>query len=240
MENRCSRFLQQTKGKLIVSCQALEEEPLYSSYIMSRMALAAMRGGASAIRANSAADIKAIREQVALPVIGIIKHVYESSPVYITPTETEVDALVTCGADVIATDATNRPRPRNVSLKEFFTSVRKRYPNQLFMADCSTIEEALFAQEIGFDMVGSTMCGYTEYTRGTPLPSFSLLRRMGECLDVPIIAEGGIWTPEDLVSVLKIPGVHAAVIGSAITRPMDITRRFVSSIGNGSGKEEAL
>ena len=117
-----TQILEQIKGGLIVSCQALSTEPLYDSYIMSKMAYAASLGGAVGIRANTVVDIIAIRERVSLPVIGIIKEVYPDSDVYITPTMKEVDALVEIGCEIIAVDATNRTRPGGVSFEEFFKS----------------------------------------------------------------------------------------------------------------------
>lgn len=123
--------LERVRGGLIVSCQALKEEPLYSSYIMSRMAYAAKEGGAVGIRANTVADIVEIKKTVDLPVIGIIKEVYGDCDVYITPTMKEVDALVECGVDIIATDCTNRIRPDGKTLDEFFAEVRAKYPDQL-------------------------------------------------------------------------------------------------------------
>lgn len=224
-------FLTETKGGLIVSCQALEEEPLHSSYIMSRMAYAAMLGGARGIRANSVEDITEIRKTVDLPMIGIIKKVYGNCSVYITPTMAEVDALAATGVEVIAIDATHRPRPDGRSLDEVFPEIRSRYPEQLFMADCATYEDGLRAKALGFDIVGTTMCGYTDDTRGTPLPSFELIRRFCGTLDMPVIAEGGIWDAPTLGKVLATPGIHASVVGSAITRPMEITRHFVEAIG---------
>jgi N-acylglucosamine-6-phosphate 2-epimerase len=225
-------FLEKTKGGLIVSCQALPEEPLYSSYIMSRMAYAAMLGGASGIRANTVEDIKAIRETVNLPMIGIIKKVYESCNVYITPTMAEVDALAETGVEVIAIDATNHPRPDGRYLTEVFREIRTKYPNQLFMADCATFEDAVLAKNIGFDIIGTTMCGYTTETKGTPLPNLSLIHRLCDTLNMPIIAEGGIWSPETLAKVMSVPGIHAAVVGSAITRPMEITKRYVEAVNS--------
>ncbi len=154
----------QLKGHLIVSCQALPEEPLHSSYIMSRMAFAAFEGGAKGIRSNSVEDIKAIKETVSLPVIGLIKKVYEGegADVYITPTEAEVDALVKSGCDIIAMDATKRVRPGGMTISEFFPIIRKKYPDVLFMADCSTYEEGMEAQRLGFDCVGTTLSGYND------------------------------------------------------------------------------
>lgn len=227
MDNK--EILNKIKGKLIVSCQALETEPLYDSYIMSKMAWAAYLGGAAGIRANTVADIKAIKEKVDLPVIGIVKQVYPDSDVYITPTMKEVDALVDAGCEIIAVDATNRPRPENVAFEEFFTQVRKKYPNQLFMADTSCFDEGALAEKLGFDLIGTTMAGYTPYTKGTPLPDYTLMQKYVTELNTPVIAEGGIWAPDELKKAMDI-GVHAAVIGTAITRPMDITKRFVQAI----------
>lgn len=219
--------LEQIKGKLIVSCQALPEEPLYSSFIMSRMAYAAMKGGASGIRCNTVEDIKEIKKTVDLPLIGIIKAVYENSDVYITPTMKEVDALVKEEVAIIAMDATNRRRPDTKDLKEFFTVVRQKYPQQLFMADCSCEEEGFFAAELGFDLIGTTMSGYTPYTKGTVLPNCKMIESLAKQCGKPVIAEGGIWVPEQLREVMKA-GAFAAVVGSAITRPMDITKRFAA------------
>lgn len=222
-------ILDQVKGGLIVSCQALKEEPLYSSYIMSRMAYAAMLGGAVGIRANTVVDITEIKKTVDLPVIGIIKEVYGDCSVYITPPMKEIDALAECGVSIIATDATKRPRPDGKTLDEFFGEVRAKYPDQLFMADCSCYEEGMHAAEIGFDLIGTTMNGYTEYTKGVELPNIDLMERLARECGKPVIAEGGIWLPDQLKAALDA-GVWAAVIGGAITRPMEITKRFVAAI----------
>ena len=232
MDQTNQKILEQIKGRLIVSCQALESEPLHSSYIMSRMAYAAMLGGAAGIRANTVADITEIKKAVDLPVIGIVKHDYDGSDVYISPTMKEIDALTECGVSIIAADATDsarRPRPDGKSLDEFFKEIREKYPNQLFMADCSTYEEAIHAAEIGFDLVGTTMRGYTEYTNGITLPDFELMERLSRDCKKPVVAEGGIWTPDQLKRALD-SGVWTAVIGGAITRPLEITKRFVAAI----------
>ncbi len=224
-----NEVMQRLRGGLIVSCQALPEEPLHSSYIMGRMAVAAMEGGACGIRANSPEDIKEIRGVVDLPVIGLHKVVYPDSPVYITPTMDEVDGLMEAGCDIIALDATARPRPQGVTLEQFFAAVRKKYPDQLFMADTSCFEEGLEAQRLGFDLVGTTMSGYTDYTKGRSLPDYELMSRYVKELRIPVIAEGGIWEIDQL-SQARAAGVWACVIGTAITRPRDITRRFVESM----------
>ena len=224
-----TKILEQIKGGLIVSCQALPHEPLYDSYIMSKMAYAAMLGGAVGIRANTIVDILGIRKRVDLSIIGIIKQEYDGSDVYITPTMDEVDALVEIGCDIIATDATNRIRPNGKTFEDFFSEVRAKYPNQLFMADTSCFEEGQLAERLGFDLIGTTMAGYTPYTKGRSLPDLELIEKYSKELNVPIIAEGGIWSPEDLKNVYKA-GAFSAVCGTAITRPMDITKRFVKAL----------
>lgn len=227
--NRYEGVLGRIKGGLIVSCQALETEPLYSPYIMSRMAYAAYQGGAVGIRANTPVDIRAIKEAVDLPLIGLYKQMFADSQVYITPTLEAVEEIAACGVDIIAIDATGRRRPGGISLEDFFREVRKRYPKQLFMADCSCYEDAVRAQELGFDLAGTTLRGYTQETKDAAIPDYSLLQRMTDRLDIPVIAEGGIWSPEQLKQALDCK-VHAAVVGTAITRPMDITRRFTEAI----------
>lgn len=219
-------ILQKVKGGLIVSCQALEDEPLHSSFIMGRMAYAATLGGAVGIRANSVEDITEIKTATDLPIIGIIKQDYDDSPVRITPTIKEVDALVEIGVDIIATDATMRKRTKGVSLEEFFTQVRSKYENQLFMADCATYEECLNAKQLGFDIVSTTLRGYTDDTKGIAIPDYELLKKLTSEFGMPVIAEGGIWSPEQLKQAMDC-GVWACVVGTAITRPMEITKRYV-------------
>jgi N-acylglucosamine-6-phosphate 2-epimerase len=224
------QLLKAIHRRIIVSCQALPEEPLHSSYIMGRMAYAAMLGGAGGIRANTVEDISEIKKTVSLPVIGIIKAVYEGSNVYITPTMKEVDELMTVKPDIIALDGTDRKRPDGRTIDELFPEVRKKYPNQIFMADCSCFEDCKNAEELGFDIVGTTLCSYTEKTKGTEIPSYELLKRITTELSIPVIAEGGIWERDQLKKVMSY-SVHAVVIGTAITRPREITRRFVDAVG---------
>jgi len=152
--------------KLIVSCQALPHEPLHSSFIMGRMALAAKEGGAYGIRANTKEDITEIKKNVDLPIIGIVKRDYENSKVYITPTMKEIEELMEVKPEIIAMDATISKRPGGVSLESFFKEVKAKYPNQLFMADCSTVEEALFADSLGFDFVSPTYVSFLNFMGG--------------------------------------------------------------------------
>ena len=218
-----SKF-EQVKGKLIVSCQALPDEPLHSSYIMGRMAYAAYVGGASGIRANTVADIKEIKNTVNLPIIGIIKHQYGDNEVYITPTMTEIDALVAEGVDVIAIDGTKRERPDGRTLEDLMKEVRAKYPEQMFMADISCAEEAVECERLGFDIVGTTLVGYTEYTKGNdPLTE---LAKVVAAVKIPVIGEGNLDTPAKAKKALE-EGAYAVVVGGAITRPQQITRKFV-------------
>ena len=217
---------------LIVSCQALENEPLHSSFIMGRMAIAAKEGGATCIRANSVADIMEIKKNVDLPVIGIIKQVYGHNDVYITPTMAEIDALMETKAEIIATDATVRVRPDGKTLKQFYGEIRAKYPDVLLMADVSTIEEAVYADDLGFDIVAPTLYGYTNETFGHKIyqDNYAVLKEIvKEVKKAKVIAEGNVITPEIARSVLDM-NVHAVVVGGAITRPQQITKRFVDAI----------
>lgn len=224
--------MSQVKGKLIVSCQALPEEPLHSSFIMGRMAIAAKQGGAHGIRANSVSDIEEIKKQVDLPVIGIIKRQYGDNPVYITPTMKEIDELMTVSPEVIAVDATCRQRPDGKTLDEFYQDIRSKYPSQMLMADCSTLDEMLHAAELGFDFVGTTLVGYTEESKGLHIESndFEIIRELLSKIDKPVIAEGNIDTPAKAKRVLEL-GSYSVVVGSIITRPQVITKRFADAIG---------
>lgn len=226
-----SEKISQIYKKLIVSCQALPDEPLHSSFIMGRMAKAAKEGGACGIRANSREDIEEIKRNVELPIIGIVKKEYADSPVYITPTMREVDALVEAGADIIALDATGSRRPGGVLLDDFVEEIRNRYPGQPLMADCSTVEEVLHADRLGFDFLGTTLVGYTEQSAGKQIEEndFEIIRQILEKVNHPVIAEGNINTPQKARRVLEI-GCYSVVVGSIITRPQVITRTFTEEI----------
>lgn len=219
------------KGNLIVSCQALPDEPLHSSFIMGRMARAARVGGASGIRANTAADITEIQKEVDLPIIGIVKKDYDDSKVYITPTMEEIDELTATGVDIIALDATSDLRPNGKTLDEFFKEIKEKYPNQLLMADCSTVEEALHADKLGFDFIGTTLVGYTDQSKGDKIEAndFEILREIIKNVKGKVIAEGNINTPEKAKRVIEL-GAYSVVVGSIITRPQVITKNFVDKL----------
>lgn len=221
-------MLDLVRGKLIVSCQALENEPLHSSFVMGKMAMAAKEGGAVAIRAQGVEDIKEIKKETGLPVIGIIKRNYNDSEIYITPTKKEIDELLTTGCEMIALDCTNRKRPKDENLADLIKYIKEN--NVLVMADISTYEEAIEAERLGADCVSTTLAGYTPYSEKKAGPDFELIDRLVSDLKVPVIAEGKINTPKDLKEVYE-HGVFSAVVGSAITRPQLITEKFVNAIG---------
>ena len=225
---KASEFSHAVKGKLIVSCQALVDEPLYGSDMMARMAVAAKIGGAAAIRANSPADIRAIKAAVDLPLIGLYKQ--GDSGVYITPTFEHAKAIAAAGADVIALDCTDRPRPDGSHASELLGRIRKELHKPTF-ADVSTLAEAEQAADAGACWVAPTLSGYTDASPMSAEPNFALLSQMIARLAVPVIAEGRIQTPQQARKALDM-GAWAVVVGSAITRPRTITARFVRALGD--------
>lgn len=225
-------ILEKLKGQLIVSCQALEDEPLYydKMSLMPFMAKAALKAGAKGIRANSIRDIVAIKKEVNLPIIGIIKKVYEGGPQHITVSMKEVDELVEAKTDVIALDCTLRLRYDGSTINEYVSKIKEKYPNIILMADISTYEEAVNAEKMGIDFIGTTLSGYTPYSKKIDGPDFELVKKIVENLNTPVIAEGKIHTPEQAKKMLDL-GVHCVVVGGAITRPYEIATRFVKGMG---------
>lgn len=215
------------RGGLVVSCQALPEEPLFGSGFMARMAVAAEQGGAVGIRANSPADIAAIRAATALPLIGLSKVEIPGFDVYITPTLADALAVSSAGADMIALDATARPHPEGTAA-ELIRRV-KEAAGKPVLADISTFDEALAAQDAGADFVSTTMSGYTPDSPQSEEPDIDLVRRLASVLTVPLLAEGRISSPQQARAVLEA-GAWAVVVGGAITRPQQITQRFVKAI----------
>jgi N-acylglucosamine-6-phosphate 2-epimerase len=223
------KLISSLKRGLIVSCQALEEEPLFGAEHMVSMAIAAQEGGAVAIRANTPKDIAAIKKKCSLPVIGLYKKHYPGSDVYITPTIQEVKEVLEAGADFVAIDATRQMRPKGMTLKQFVDQIRNQFPASSIVADISTYEEGAAAMDLGVEVVSTTMSGYTPYSKQQQNPDIDLVSRLSALHTTPVLAEGRIWTPEQCVSCFNA-GAHAVVIGTAITRPQEITRRFVNAI----------
>lgn len=224
-------MLEQIKKGLVVSCQAQENEPLHSSFIMSKLALAAKQGGAVGIRAESKPDIIEIKKEVDLPVVGIVKRNYTDSEVFITATKKEVNELIETGCEMIAMDATLRERPNGETLADLVSYVKEYYPQVQLMADISTLEDATNAVQLGFDCVSTTLYGYTNETKGCKLyeNDFEFVKTILKNVSIPVIAEGNILTPEMARKVLDM-GVYSVVVGGAITRPQQITTRFVEEI----------
>ena len=226
-------IFQQIEGGLIVSCQALEHEPLYTPEggVMPLMAKAAAMSGAVGIRANTVRDIAQIKQAVDLPVIGIIKKDYPGTPMYITVTMREVDELAACGVDILAVQGTGALRPDGATAAEFIREIKAKYPHQLVMADIATLDEAMACAGAGADFVGTTMRGYTPETEGIHDVDFAFIARLARECPAKVIAEGHIHTPEQAVQALYA-GAFALVVGGAITRPAEITARFTAAIRN--------
>ncbi len=222
-------ILSQIKNKVIVSVQAMPSEPLYKEDCMVAMMQSVVKGGAAALRVAGVRDVINAKKLFKIPVIGITKP--EVIPpnwreiVYITPTIKDAKDLIQAGADIIAFDGTSRPRGEN-NLTQLirFIKINKK----IAMADVSTLQEGISARILGADLVSTTLSGYTlESPEVSDQPDFALLEKLVEALDCPVILEGRIWTPEQVDKAFSI-GAHAVVIGSAITRPQLITKRFVN------------
>lgn len=212
---------------LIVSCQARADNPLYGPQFMAAMAKAAEAGGAGGIRANGPEDVAAIRAVTELPILGLYKQWLEPYEVYITPDFAAAQAIAEAGADILALDATPRPRPQE-GLAELIERIHTELDKPV-CADVSTLEEGLRAVELGADCVATTLAGYTPYTLKTEGPDFALLRELVQALAVPVLAEGRFWTPEQVGRAFEL-GADAVVVGTAITNPREITRRLVRSV----------
>lgn len=224
-------ILERIKGQLIVSCQALPSEPLYveEKSIMYLMARAAKQAGSPCIRTSSIRDVTAIKEETGLPVIGIIKIVYDGYDSYITPTMKEVDQLYAADADIIALDCTMRKRGDGISINEFIAQIKEKYPDVVLMADISTYEEGINAWKCGVDFVGTTLSGYTDYSPKVDGPDVELVKKLSQNIDIPVIAEGKVHYPDQAVEMLEA-GAYAVVVGGAITRPLEIATRFMNRV----------
>ncbi|MBA3856466.1 MAG: N-acylglucosamine-6-phosphate 2-epimerase [Cyanobacteria bacterium PR.3.49] len=227
--------VKQVAGELIVSCQASTGEPLCSPEHILALALSAINGGAGALRLEGVDNIKLVRTKTKLPIIGLTKD--DTIPpserlkkVYITGSFADAESLAVAGADIIALDATARPRPDGLTLKEQIKKIHDHL-NLPVWADVATFSEGVAAREAGADVISSTMYGYTEETVLPPEhgPSFELLKDLCQHMDCPVILEGRVWHPDEVTRAFDV-GVHAVVVGSAITRPQLITERFVKAI----------
>lgn len=223
-------ILNKIKGTVVVSVQAMPNEPLYLEQCMIGMMKSVVNGGAGALRLAGARDVRNAKKLFTLPIIGLTKpNVIPKNYkelVYITPNVKDVIELVEAGADIIATDATQRKRPNDEKLKDLikYIHINKR----LAMADISTLEEGLYAKDLGADIISTTLAGYTLESANSPTnePDFELLKQLVEQTNLPVVLEGRIWEPKQVDKAFEL-GAHCVVIGSAITRPQLITKRFV-------------
>lgn len=222
--------IERLKNKVIVSVQAAPDEPLYKEDCINAMMQSVVNGGAGALRVAGARDVANAKKMFDLPVIGLTKP--EKLPsnwlevVYITPTMKEVDELITAGADVVAFDGTSRDR--KCSLESMINEIHSA--NRLSMADISTIEEGIICEKLGVDILSTTLSGYTQYTLSdSDEPDFDLLDKLVKNTKLPVILEGRIWEPCQVKKAFEL-GAHCVVIGSAITRPQLITKRFINQV----------
>ena len=220
------QVIEKIRGGLVVSCQAYPGEPLRHPETMAQMAMAAVEGGAVGIRCQGLADIAAIKGQVKVPVIGIWKEGDEG--VYITPTLRHARCCAAAGADIVAIDATGRPRPDGLSYADTVHALHDE--GVITMADCGSFADAERAVEAGTDIISTTLSGYTGERLKTDGPDFELLERMVKAFpDTPVLCEGRIHTPDQLHRVMEC-GAWAAVVGTAITHPTTITRWFAAKL----------
>ena len=223
-------IIEKLKGKIVVSSQAMPNEPLYKEECMLAMMASAINGGAGGLRVAGARDVKNAKT-FGVPVIGLTKP--NGLPenwkeiVYITPSLEKVNSLIEAGADIIAFDGTSRPH-ENCTLEEIIDVIHKA--GRLAMADISTLEEGVNCAKLGADIISTTLAGYT-LESGTPSegPDYTLLEKLVNKVDKPVILEGRIWEPNEAKKAFEL-GAHCVVIGSAITRPQLITKRFVEGI----------
>jgi N-acylglucosamine-6-phosphate 2-epimerase len=209
-------ILESLHGRLIVSCQAPPSSPLARPEIISALARAAEQNGAAGVRIDSPENIRAVREHVRVPILGIYKIVNESSQVYITPTLESAREVMLAGADIVALDATGRPRPNGESLEHIVSGIQAEFHRPV-MADIATFDEGMQAAEVsGVDLLSTTLAGYTDDTRHLIAPDFELVERLARGTSTPVICEGRLRRPEDVTRAFD-SGAFAVVVGAAIT-----------------------
>lgn len=220
-------LLDRLRGGLIVSVQSRAGSALDDPYVLAAMARAAQENGAAGVRIQGVNNLNAVRKRVSVPIIGIIKREYAGYYPYITPTLLEVREILECGADIVAFDATGRPRPGECEVAQLVDAIHAG--GALAMADCALPGDGPAARSAGADIVATTLCGYTQETRGHALPALDLVRRLTE-LDAFVVCEGGIHAPESAAAALAC-GADAVVVGTAITNIEWLVQRYRASLG---------
>lgn len=223
-------MLDSLRGRLIVSVQATPPSLLAEPGVLAAMAAEAERAGAAGLRMQGIAGIAAARERTRVPMIGLIKRSYDGFDPYITPTEAEVEALLATGVEIVALDATDRPRPAGATLEGLIGRISRG--GALAMADCARVEDAERAVGAGAAIVGTTLCGYTKETSGARLPALELVAAM-RTAGAFVICEGGVHRPEDGAAALAA-GADAVVVGTAITDLGWLVGEFSGALAKGS------
>lgn len=215
------------EGRLVVSCQAYPGEPMRDPRTMSQVAQACVAGGAAAIRVQGLDDIRATSAVVDVPVIGLVKEGEEG--VYITPTLDLALACAEAGAQIVAIDATSRPRPDGRTFADVVAGLKDRYPDVLVMADCGSVEDCVRAEADGADIIGTTLGGYTQDRNKTVGPDFEFAQEAINACSKPVVVEGRVHTLEHAAAVMRL-GAHAVCVGTAITHPSTITSWFAAAV----------
>ncbi|WP_421654870.1 N-acetylmannosamine-6-phosphate 2-epimerase [Leptothermofonsia sp. ETS-13] len=208
-------LLQTLKGGLVVSCQAPADSPMHEPFVIAAMAEASVKQGAVGVRIDTPAHVRAVRQRLSAPIIGLWKQQIPGSEVYITPQFHHAAAIAEAGADIIAIDATLRERPGGETVESLIQQIHTQL-GKLVMADVDTLEAAIAAASAGADLIGTTLYGYTAETRQFTPPGFALLTQIAKQLSTPILCEGGISSPAMARQAIDL-GAHAVVVGTAIT-----------------------
>jgi N-acylglucosamine-6-phosphate 2-epimerase len=223
------KTLERLQGGLIVSVQAWSGSAIDEPLVLAAMAAAAQANGAVGVRMQGVANLRAARARLTIPLIGLVKVDYPGFAPYITPTVADARAVAACAADIVAFDATGRPRPDGASVEAVVAAIHAE--GALAMADCATAGDALAATAAGADILATTLCGYTDETKGMALPALPLVRELAE-LDAFVVCEGGIHQPHEVAAAFDA-GADAAVVGTAITNTDWLVGEFAARAPKG-------
>ena len=230
MKSNSINSLTRLADSLIVSCQAPATSPLHDPVIIAAMAEASVLNGAVGVRIDTPTHVEAVRRKVNVPIIGLWKRSHSGYEVYITPQFEDAAAIANAGADIIAIDATFRARPQGETVENLIARIHHELGKPV-MADIDSIEGAIAAANAGADCVGTTLYGYTAQTEHLSPPGFDLLTQMVQQLNVPIICEGGIASPQMAKQALEL-GAYAVVVGTAITGIDNQVKNYLSLLQN--------
>lgn len=223
-----AKVVSKLKKGLVVSCQAAASSPLSRASIIAATALVAEQQGAVGVRVDGGRNIRAVKQVVSVPIIGIEKRHLDGYPVFITPTYASAQRVCRAGAEIVALDATDRSRPKGQSLGEILERVRREF-SVAVMADVATLDEGLRAADLGIELIATTLHGYTENTRDSQTPAFRLLRNLVQKAGVPVVLEGRVRTPDHLRRAFDL-GAYAVVVGTAITGMEWLVRSFAQAV----------